>query len=422
MNVLIIGSGGREHALAWKISQSPLVKKIYVAPGNAGTALENLVENIDITDIDLLSQFAIEKKIDLTIVGPEVPLSKGIVNKFRDNNLNIFGPTREAAQLESSKDFSKFFMKKHGIPTAEYKTFTDAKSAHNYIAKKGSPIVIKADGLAAGKGVVVAMNDEEAHNAIDLMLSDNQFGDAGARIIIEEFLQGEEVSFIVICDGESVLPLATSQDHKRLLDNDIGPNTGGMGAYSPAPIVSDVMHEKIMTQVINPTIDGMKAEGIKFTGFLYAGLMIDAEDNIKTLEFNCRMGDPETQPILFRLKSDLLKILFDAAKGDLKNNTAEWENNSSITVVMAAKNYPNEPRLNDEIHGLSSKNKDTYIFHAGTKLTNNKIVTAGGRVLGITARGQTLNEAKNQAYRLIDNIRFDGAQFRNDIGKKALNN
>ena len=422
MNVLIIGSGGREHALAWKISQSPLVKKIYVAPGNAGTALENLVENINITDIDLLSQFAIEKKIDLTIVGPEVPLSKGIVNKFRDNNLNIFGPTREAAQLESSKDFSKFFMKKHGIPTAEYKTFTDAKSAHNYIAKKGSPIVIKADGLAAGKGVVVAMNDEEAHNAIDLMLSDNQFGDAGARIIIEEFLQGEEVSFIVICDGESVLPLATSQDHKRLLDNDIGPNTGGMGAYSPAPIVSDVMHEKIMTQVINPTIDGMKAEGIKFTGFLYAGLMIDAEDNIKTLEFNCRMGDPETQPILFRLKSDLFKILFDAAKGDLKNNTAEWENNSSITVVMAAKNYPNEPRLNDEIHGLSSKNKDTYIFHAGTKLTNNKIVTAGGRVLGITARGQTLNEAKNQAYRLIDNIRFDGAQFRNDIGKKALNN
>lgn len=422
MNVLIIGSGGREHALAWKISQSPLVKKIYVAPGNAGTALENLVENIDITDIDLLSQFAIEKKIDLTIVGPEVPLSKGIVNKFRDNNLNIFGPTREAAQLESSKDFSKFFMKKHGIPTAEYKTFTDAKSAHNYIAKKGSPIVIKADGLAAGKGVVVAMNDEEAHNAIDLMLSDNQFGDAGARIIIEEFLQGEEVSFIVICDGESVLPLATSQDHKRLLDNDIGPNTGGMGAYSPAPIVNDVMHEKIMTQVINPTIDGMKAEGIKFTGFLYAGLMIDAEDNIKTLEFNCRMGDPETQPILFRLKSDLFKILFDAAKGDLKNNTAEWENNSSITVVMAAKNYPNEPRLNDEIHGLSSKNKDTYIFHAGTKLTNNKIVTAGGRVLGITARGQTLNEAKNQAYRLIDNIRFDGAQFRNDIGKKALNN
>lgn len=422
MNVLIIGSGGREHALAWKISQSPLVKKIYVAPGNAGTALENLVENIDITDIDLLSQFAIEKKIDLTIVGPEVPLSKGIVNKFRDNNLNIFGPTREAAQLESSKDFSKFFMKKHGIPTAEYKTFTNAKSAHNYIAKKGSPIVIKADGLAAGKGVVVAMNDEEAHNAIDLMLSDNQFGDAGARIIIEEFLQGEEVSFIVICDGESVLPLATSQDHKRLLDNDIGPNTGGMGAYSPAPIVSDVMHEKIMTQVINPTIDGMKAEGIKFTGFLYAGLMIDAEDNIKTLEFNCRMGDPETQPILFRLKSDLFKILFDAAKGDLKNNTAEWENNSSITVVMAAKNYPNEPRLNDEIHGLSSKNKDTYIFHAGTKLTNNKIVTAGGRVLGITARGQTLNEAKNQAYRLIDNIRFDGAQFRNDIGKKALNN
>jgi phosphoribosylamine---glycine ligase len=422
MNVLIIGSGGREHALAWKISQSQLVKKIYVAPGNAGTALENLVENIDITDIDLLSQFAIEKKIDLTIVGPEVPLSKGIVNKFRDNNLNIFGPTREAAQLESSKDFSKFFMKKHGIPTAEYKTFTDAKSAHNYIAKKGSPIVIKADGLAAGKGVVVAMNDEEAHNAIDLMLSDNQFGDAGARIIIEEFLQGEEVSFIVICDGESVLPLATSQDHKRLLDNDIGPNTGGMGAYSPAPIVSDVMHEKIMTQVINPTIDGMKAEGIKFTGFLYAGLMIDAEDNIKTLEFNCRMGDPETQPILFRLKSDLFKILFDAAKGDLKNNTAEWENNSSITVVMAAKNYPNEPRLNDEIHGLSSKNKDTYIFHAGTKLTNNKIVTAGGRVLGITARGQTLNEAKNQAYRLIDNIRFDGAQFRNDIGKKALNN
>jgi len=366
MNALIIGNGGREHALAWKISQSPLVKKIYVAPGNAGTELDSLLENINITDTDLLIKFAKDKNIDLTIVGPEVPLSNGIVNKFRENDLYIFGPTSEAAQLESSKDFSKKFMKKHSIPTAEFATFTNVKLAHEYINQKGSPIVIKADGLAAGKGVIVAMTNEEAHNAIDSMLSDNQFGDAGARIVIEEFLKGEEASFIVICDGVTVLPLASSQDHKRLLDNDLGPNTGGMGAYSPAPIVTPEIHNKIMNDVIYPTIEGMKKDGIKFTGFLYAGLMIDKKNQIKTLEFNCRMGDPETQPILFRLKGDLFKILFDATQSRLNEHNIEWENNSAITIVMAAKNYPNQPRINDEIIGLDSMNQDTYVFHAGT--------------------------------------------------------
>ena len=420
MNALIIGNGGREHALAWKISQSPLVNKIYVAPGNAGTELDSIIENINITDIDLLIEFAINKNIDLTIVGPEVPLSKGIVNKFIENDLYIFGPTFQAAQLESSKDFSKKFMKKHGIPTADYATFTDAKLAHKYIEQKGSPIVIKADGLAAGKGVVVAMTDEEAHNAINLMLSDNQFGDAGARIVIEEFLQGEEASFIVICDGETVLPLASSQDHKRLFDNDMGPNTGGMGAYSPAPIVTPEIHNKIMSEVILPTIAGMKKDGIKFTGFLYAGLMIDKRNKIKTLEFNCRMGDPETQPILFRLKSDLFKILYDASMSKLEGHNIKWENNSAITIVMAAKNYPNQPRINDEIIGLNSTNQDTYVFHAGTTLINSKILTSGGRVLGITAKGKTLEEAKNKAYQLTNNIYFDGAQYRNDIGKKAF--
>ncbi len=420
MNALIIGNGGREHALAWKISQSSLVKKIYVAPGNAGTELDSLVENINITDINLLIKFAKDKNIDLTIVGPEVPLSKGIVNKFRKNNLYIFGPTSEAAQLESSKDFSKKFMKRHSIPTAEFATFTNVKLAHEYINQKGSPIVIKADGLAAGKGVVVAMTDEVAHDAIDSMLSDNQFGDAGARIVIEEFLKGEEVSFIVICDGETVLPLASSQDHKRLLDNDRGPNTGGMGAYSPAPIVTPEIHNKIMHDVIHPTIKGMKKDGIEFTGFLYAGLMIDNKNQIKTLEFNCRMGDPETQPILFRLKSDLFKILFDASHGRLDEHNIEWDNNSAITIVMAAKNYPNQPRINDEIVGLDSKNQDTYVFHAGTIITNSKILTSGGRVLGITAKAKTLKEAKNKAYKLVDNIKFEGAQYRYDIGKKAF--
>ena len=420
MNALIIGNGGREHALAWKISQSSLVKKIYVAPGNAGTELDSLVENINITDTDLLIKFAKDKNIDLTIVGPEVPLSKGIVNKFRENDLYIFGPTSEAAQLESSKDFSKKFMKRHSIPTAEFATFTNVKLAHEYINQKGSPIVIKADGLAAGKGVVVAMTDEVAHDAIDSMLSDNQFGDAGARIVIEEFLKGEEVSFIVICDGETVLPLASSQDHKRLLDNDLGPNTGGMGAYSPAPIVTPEIHNKIMNDVIHPTIKGMKKDGIEFTGFLYAGLMIDNKNQIKTLEFNCRMGDPETQPILFRLKGDLFKILFDASQSRLNEHNIEWENNSAITIVMAAKNYPNRPRINDEIIGLDSKNQDTYVFHAGTIIANSKILTSGGRVLGITAKAKTLDEATNKAYELIDNINFEGAQYRNDIGKKAF--
>ena len=420
MNVLIIGNGGREHALAWKISQSFLVKKIYVAPGNAGTELDSLLENINITDIDHLIKFAKDKNIVLTIVGPEVPLSNGIVNKFRENDLFIFGPTSEAAQLESSKEFSKEFMERHGIPTAKFATFTNVKLAHEYINQKGSPIVIKADGLAAGKGVIVAMSNDEAHNAIDSMLSDNQFGDAGARIVIEEFLEGEEVSFIVICDGESVLPLASSQDHKRLLDNDLGPNTGGMGAYSPAPIVTPEIHNEIMNDVIHPTIEGMKKDGIKYTGFLYAGLMINKKNQIKTLEFNCRMGDPETQPILFRLKGDLFKILFDASQSRLNEHNIEWENNSAITIVMAAENYPNQPRINDEIIGLDSMNQDTYVFHAGTIVANSKILTSGGRVLGITAKAKTLKQATNKAYELINNINFEGAQYRNDIGKKAF--
>jgi phosphoribosylamine--glycine ligase len=343
MKVLIIGNGGREHALAWKIEQSPLVKKVFIAPGNGGTALDKKLENIDIAsnDIDQLVLFAKKEAIDLTIIGPEVPLSNGIVDIFIENNLKVFGPKKLAAQLESSKDFSKLFMKRHMIPTAKYKTFTSIEDAHKYIKQEGAPIVIKADGLAAGKGVVVAMTIDDAIAAADSMLEDNLFGDAGARVIIEEFLSGEEVSFIVISDGNSILPLESSQDHKRLLNFDLGPNTGGMGAYSPAPIVTPKLHQKIMNEVIIPTIEGMKSDGIEFTGFLYAGLMIDNNNQIKTLEFNCRMGDPETQPILFRLKSDLFEILLAAANKKIENYKADWEEGSAITVVIAAKDYPN---------------------------------------------------------------------------------
>ena len=423
MKALIIGNGGREHALAWKIEQSPLVKKVFVAPGNGGTDLEEKIENINIgiNDIDQLVLFAKKEKIDLTIIGPEVPLSKGIVDTFIENKLKVFGPKKLAAQLESSKDFAKSFMERHKIPTAKYKTFTNIKDAHKYINEEGAPIVVKADGLAAGKGVVVAMTIEEALIAVDSMLEDNLFGDAGARVVIEEFLTGEEVSFIVICDGNSTLPLASSQDHKRLLDLDLGPNTGGMGAYSPAPIVTQELHRKIMDEVIEPTTEGMKKDGIEFTGFLYAGLMIDKENNIKTLEFNCRMGDPETQPILFRLKSDLFEILLAASSKNIKNYEAKWENGSAITVVCASENYPNDPKINDEIFNhYNNHNKDSYIFHAGTLLKNNKIYTAGGRVLGVTAKGDSLKVAQKRAYALVKDIKFNGMQYRADIGQKAL--
>jgi len=422
MKALIIGNGGREHALAWKIEQSPLVKKVFVAPGNGGTDLEEKIENIDIdiNDINQLVLFAKKEKIDLTIIGPEVTLSKGIVDTFIENKLKVFGPKKLAAQLESSKDFAKSFMDRHKIPTAKYKTFTKIKDAHRYINEEGAPIVIKADGLAAGKGVVVAMTVQEALVAVDSMLEDNLFGDAGARVVIEEFLTGEEVSFIVICDGNSILPLASSQDHKRLLDLDLGPNTGGMGAYSPAPIVTPELHRKIMSEVIEPTTEGMKKDGIEFSGFLYAGLMIDKDNNIKTLEFNCRMGDPETQPILFRLKSDLFEILLAAANKDIKNYEAKWEVGSAITVVIAADNYPNQPKINDEILNYNNNNKDAYIFHAGTILKNKRIYTAGGRVLGVTAKGDSLKNAQEMAYALVKKIEFNGMQYRADIGNKAL--
>ena len=422
MKVLIIGNGGREHALAWKIEQSPLVKKVFIAPGNGGTALDKKLENIDIAsnDIDQLVLFAKKEAIDLTIIGPEVPLSNGIVDIFIENNLKVFGPKKLAAQLESSKDFSKLFMKRHMIPTAKYKTFTSIEDAHKYIKQEGAPIVIKADGLAAGKGVVVAMTIDDAIAAADSMLEDNLFGDAGARVIIEEFLSGEEVSFIVISDGNSILPLESSQDHKRLLNFDLGPNTGGMGAYSPAPIVTPKLHQKIMNEVIIPTVEGMKSDGIEFTGFLYAGLMIDNNNQIKTLEFNCRMGDPETQPILFRLKSDLFEILLAAANKKIENYKADWEEGSAITVVIAAKDYPNEPKINDEISNLNHEQKNSYIFHAGTELRNDKVYTAGGRVLGVTSKGKSLKIAQKQVYALINKIKFNGMQYRTDIGQKAI--
>tara|TARA_B100000035_G_scaffold286426_1_gene270724 strand:+ start:18830 stop:20113 length:1284 start_codon:yes stop_codon:yes gene_type:complete len=421
MIALIIGSGGREHAIAWKIAQASNVDKVYVAPGNGGTASEtNKIENIPYSDFNELVVFAKKNGVDLTIVGPELPLSQGIVDLFKEHKLKIFGPSKQAAQLESSKDFAKSFMIRHGIPTAIYETFTDITLAHKYIEKNGAPIVIKADGLAAGKGVIVALTKEEAHQAIDSMLSQNKYGDAGARIVIEEFLDGEEASFIAICDGENVLPLASSQDHKRLQNNDQGPNTGGMGAYSPAPVVTKEIHEKIMHQIILPTIKGMKEDGVKFQGFLYAGVIIDNNHNIKTLEFNCRMGDPETQPILFRLKSNLFNILMAAESGDLSNIKAEWDDGYAITIVMAAHNYPNKPRIGDQVHNIDKDVNDCYTFHAGTKKIGDKIFTSGGRVLGVTAKAKSLDAAKDKVYKLTSKIEFLGAQYRNDIGQKAL--
>ncbi len=420
MKILVVGSGGREHALAWKLAQSERIQMVYVAPGNGGTALDDRLKNIAITDPRALAEFAQQENIALTVVGPETPLAAGIVNIFRDLGLKIFGPTKEAAQLESSKDFAKSFMQRHAIPTAEYQTFSEVQAAHEYIDRKGAPIVIKADGLAAGKGVVVAMSLEEAHQAVDMMLSDNKLGDAGARVVIEEFLAGEEASFIVMVDGKNILPLATSQDHKRLLDNDEGPNTGGMGAYSPAPIVTPALHARVMREIIQPTVQGMAKDGITFTGFLYAGLMIDEQGNPKTLEFNCRMGDPETQPIMARLKTDLVGVMEHAVNGTLDTIELEWDRRTALGVVLAAAGYPDAPRKGDVITGIPAETVDSVTFHAGTMLNGTQLTTSGGRVLCVVGLGDSVKVAQKKAYDVIDHIRFDGAQFRRDIGWRAL--
>jgi len=431
MKVLVVGGGGREHALAWKLAQSPKVQAVYVAPGNGGTALDPRLENIAITDVKALREWAAAEKIALTVVGPEQPLAAGIVDEFRAHGLRVFGPTKAAAQLESSKAFSKAFMKRHGIPTAEYETFTDAAAAHAYVDEKGAPIVVKADGLAAGKGVVVAMTLHEAHEAIEFMLAPNPdfnplgvtHNEGGARVVIEEFLQGEEASFIVMCDGKNVAAMATSQDHKRLLDSDQGPNTGGMGAYSPAPVVTPEVHARAMREIILPTVKGMEKDGIPFTGFLYAGLMIDAEGKPKTLEFNCRMGDPETQPIMMRLKTDLFDVMMAATSGALDQIELDWDRRPALGVVMAAHGYPLNPRKGDAIHGLvkpADTPEDAMVFHAGTRKDGDATLTAGGRVLCVTALGSTVKAAQQRAYEVAQGLGFDGAQYRKDIGWRAL--
>jgi phosphoribosylamine--glycine ligase len=428
MNILVIGSGGREHALAWKLAQSPKAQKVFVAPGNGGTARDPRLENVDITDVKALADFAQERKIGLTVVGPEAPLAAGVVDEFRSRGLRIFGPTQKAAQLESSKAFAKAFMKRHNIPTAAYDTFTDNAAAHAYVDQIGAPIVIKADGLAAGKGVVVAMTLEEAHEAVDWMLpldgADNKLGvqhnDGVARVVIEEFLQGEEASFIVLADGKNVAVLATSQDHKRLQDGDAGPNTGGMGAYSPAPVVTPNVYAKTMHEIIQPTLAGMAKDGIPFTGFLYAGLMIDAQGNPKTLEFNCRMGDPETQPIMMRLKSDLVDVFLAATDATLDQLELQWDRRVALGVVVAAGGYPLNPRKGDAITGLPAEADDAMVFHAGTTLQDGVVRTSGGRVLCVTALGDSAKLAQQRAYEYLNGIQFDGMQFRTDIGWRAI--
>ena len=421
MKILVIGNGGREHALAWRLAQGVKVQKVFVAPGNAGTALEDGLENVAITAIPELIEFVKREDIYMTVVGPEAPLAAGVVDAFRAAGLKIFGPTKAAAQLESSKDFAKRFMMRHHIPTAFFETFSDIAPACAYVEKHGAPIVIKADGLAAGKGVVVAMNKEEAFAAIAMMLSDNKLGDAGARVVIEEFLAGEEASFIVMVDGKNVLAMATSQDHKRLLDGDQGPNTGGMGAYSPAPVVTPDVHARALREVIMPTVQGMESEGITYTGFLYAGLMISPDGGIKVLEFNCRMGDPETQPIMMRLKSDYAVIVEHAIAGTLDKVEAEWDRRTALGVVMAAANYPDTPRKGDAITGVPKQTDDAHVFHAGTTMRDGKIVTSGGRVLCVVALGDMVKLAQKRAYEVADQIHFDGAQMRRDIGYRAIN-
>jgi len=420
VKLLVIGAGGREHAIAWKLAQSPRVQKVFVAPGNGGTAAESGLQNLDLVSFPELIAFAKKEQIHLTVVGPEAPLAAGIVDAFQEAGLKIFGPVRAAAQLEASKDYAKQFMARHGLPTARYATFTRAAEAKAYVEQQGAPIVVKADGLAAGKGVVVAATVAEAKAAIDLMLVQNKLGDAGARVVIEEFLEGEEASFIVMADGAHALPLATSQDHKRLKDGDSGPNTGGMGAYSPAPVVTPQLHARVMREIIQPAIAGMIKDGTPYTGFLYAGLMIDKAGNPKTLEFNCRLGDPETQPIMLRLKSDLLTLVEHALEGTLDRVSADWDRRAALGVVLAAAGYPDDPRKGDELGGLPRNTDDCRVFHAGTKLDGKKTVTNGGRVLCVTALGDSLKMARNRAYEAVDAIRFDGMQFRKDIGHRAL--
>ena len=424
MKLLVIGSGGREHALAWKLTHSPRVSKVYVAPGNAGTALEEGLENVNITAHAELIEFVRREQIALTVVGPEAPLAAGIVDDFTAAGLKIFGPTRAAAQLESSKDFAKQFMARNKIPTAAHQTFTGVQAAHEYVEKRGAPIVIKADGLAAGKGVVVATNLQEAHDAIDMMLVGNKMGAAGARVVIEDFLDGEEASFIVMSDGRHTLALATSQDHKRLKDGDIGPNTGGMGAYSPAPVVTPAVHARVMREVIQPTIAGMEREGAPFTGFLYAGLMIGKDGAVNVVEFNCRMGDPETQPIIMRLKSDLPGLLEHAVAGNLDKIEVEWDPRPALGVVIAAHGYPDSPRKGDVISGLEelrrSTGDDAHVFHSGTAFNGKQVVATGGRVLCVTALGHSVKTAQGRAYEVAEQIRFDGMQMRHDIGYRAI--
>jgi phosphoribosylamine--glycine ligase len=429
MNVLVIGGGGREHAMAWKLAQSPKVQMVYVAPGNGGTAMDVRLKNLPITDVIALREWAQANKIGLTVVGPEGPLAAGVVDEFRAHGLRIFGPTRAAAQLESSKAFSKAFMRRHSIPTAEYATFSDPVTAHAYVNQMGAPIVVKADGLAAGKGVVVAMSLDEAHAAIDFMLlgntlgvahNDNSEGRAVPRVVIEEFLEGEEASFIVLCDGKDVVALATSQDHKRLLDGDQGPNTGGMGAYSPAPVVTPQVHARAMREIILPTLKGMEQDGIPYTGFLYAGLMIDPSGHVKTLEFNCRMGDPETQPIFMRLKTDLLDVLWAAAeRGGLGHMELDWDRHTALGVVLAAQGYPMTPRKGDTIQGLPPESDSCMVFHAATERVDGVLRTTGGRVLCVTVLAENARAARHAAQVAIDGIRFDGMQYRTDIGHRA---
>jgi phosphoribosylamine--glycine ligase len=429
MKLLVIGSGGREHAIAWRLAQSPRVSRVYVAPGNAGTAQEDGLYNVDIMEIPELVKFAAREGIHATVVGPEGPLAAGIVDAFRAAGLRIFGPTKEAAQLEASKDFAKRFMRRHGIPTAASATFTDARAAHGYIEeltgnagthRSTAPIVIKADGLAAGKGVVIAAHADEAHAAIDMMLSGNKLGDAGHRLVIEEFMAGEEASFIVMVDGRNVLALASSQDHKRIFDGDRGPNTGGMGAYSPAPVVTPEVHSRAMREIILPTVKGMAADGIPYTGFLYAGLMIDAEGAPRVVEFNCRMGDPETQPIFMRLKSDFLELVDHAIDGTLDQAEAQWDRRAALGVVLAAAGYPEAPQKGDAIRGLPKNGDDFHVFHAGTAQKEGNVVTNGGRVLCVTALGDKVKIAAERAYQVAEQIRFDGMQLRKDIGHLAF--
>jgi phosphoribosylamine--glycine ligase len=420
MKILVIGSGGREHALAWRLAQSERVQKIYVAPGNGGTAREPALQNVPLTGIPELIAFVKAESIQLTVVGPEAPLAAGIVDAFEAEGLRIFGPTKKAAQLESSKDFAKQFMVRHGIPTAAYETFENPSAAKAYVDKVGAPIVVKADGLAAGKGVVVAMTADEAHAAIDDMLSGGKLGSAGARVVIEEFLAGEEASFIVMADGRNVVSLATSQDHKRLLDGDVGPNTGGMGAYSPAPVVTPEIHKRVMREIISPAIEGMARDGTPYRGFLYAGLMIDREGKPRTLEFNCRLGDPEAEPILMRLKSDLLDLIEAAVDGRLDRTEPQWDRRAALGVVLAASGYPDNPRKGDAITAVPANTADCHVFHAGTTLADGRLVTGGGRVLCVTALGDSLRIARLRAYDVAEQIRFDGVQFRRDIGYRAL--